>query len=123
MVLDDKVDGNEENFPGDVIPEGTFLGPTFQVDKRENHGFGYHAHVLIYKNGKFVRSGYMLTYDGSMFYASHHGKDKPLFRLDKFKSRLLKDIESDLSKLFAGIPYTELARPLRKSVPLYQGAI
>ena len=108
----------DDQFPWDEIPSGEFMGPTFKVGKRENHGSGYHAHILIYKNGRFVRSGYLLTSDDEVFYVTEHGRDA-LFNYEKYKKRLIRDIRSDLPHVFDKIPIENLLKPLRKSRTLH----
>ena len=66
---------DDEDFPEPedvidyILPDGrivqipclTFEAPRFELEPRENHGMGYHAHIRIRKGGKYHRSGYLVT--------------------------------------------------------------
>ncbi len=114
MAIDDKFEGNNE----DLLPPGFFSGPRYLLSKRENHGHGYHAHVLVLNNGKYVRSGYIITKGESGWYLIRHG-GSALFDFGKAKKRLLKDIEDELTKVFRNLPQEFLLPPSRKATLIH----
>lgn len=108
MTIEDNLKGKKRVISLDILPLGEFRAPIFLIDKRENHGKGYHAHVLVLNNGKYVRSGYLLTYEDEKVYISEHGnKGNTLFDFEKRKSALVEEIARDLPKVFRGIPKTQ----------------
>lgn len=120
MTLEDKTEWDEYVSASEVLPPGEFHGGiSFFIGKRENHGNGYHAHILVLKNGKFVRSGYLLTYEDGTFYVTEHGnKGNTLFDFTKLKTGLLREISNDLPRVFKNIPNNQMLKTFKDAQPL-----
>jgi len=94
----------------DSLPEGIFYGPTFELEKRENHdGMGYHCHVRIRKNGGFQRAGYIITLEGDKVFIMPHNK-KQLFDCRKKSHSLLRDILEEIKQQL--LPVSKNTLPL-----------
>jgi hypothetical protein len=85
---------------------------TLEMSKRENHGHGYHYHILIRKGGKYIRTGILVTVQDEKIYVVEHGNSgNVLLDMDKSNnaiaeciknSRILKDMKEIKEFLTAG---------------------
>ena len=73
------------------VPEGEFYAPMFILGQRENHGFGYHCHILMRCRNRYKRAGYIVTFDNGTFYITQHGI-RPMFDFEKHKKWLVNEI-------------------------------
>ena len=112
MSIDEKFEDN--------LPQGEFYGPIFIIEQRENHGFGYHTHLSFLINGKYIRTGYAITFRGGEFLIYEHGKKKPLFDIRDKKRAVLKDIKENLETVFRGISHMNLVKPPKDCQSLYK---
>ncbi len=115
----------------DVIPEGTFMGPEFFLDRRENHGMGYHCHIIRSKSGK--RMPYLVTIkDGKVFLTNHNGSNNPNHNGSNNPNILKKksmqkvmgsyvsnNLKPSIEKHLGSIPNHATMTPGRKSTFLY----
>jgi len=77
MSLDDSFDDFETVSGEYMLPPGEFAAPKYTITKRENHGNGYHAHVIVLKRGGYVRDAYALTLkEGEIVLYGHNGKSR-----------------------------------------------
>ena len=78
---------------GMLPPGGFHAAPMCTISKRENHGDGYHAHLLVYKQGGYVRGGYALTLDGEDEIVLYEHNAKQHIDVRKHLRKLRKGLE------------------------------
>jgi len=83
------------------VPAGSYQAPSFCLEKPEEHGFGYHAHLRYLHGGDYRRCGYLLTVDrGSIWCVKHGGS--PLIDARSQASAIRRDVKDEVAKRILG---------------------
>jgi hypothetical protein len=65
-----------------------------KISFRENHGLGYHYHLLIKNGSDYIRTGIVITVQDGKVYAVEHGKSgKTLLDIEKYSQSIIRCIE------------------------------
>jgi len=99
------------------LPPGQFKAPIFILDKRENHGHGYHIHVLKLFSGKYLRTNAALTKKNNKVYLFFHNENNTI-DIGRISKTLTLDLIHDVGNKFKGIPDSEW-RPFDKDEVIF----
>ncbi|MFH1174296.1 MAG: hypothetical protein V1725_04130 [archaeon] len=91
------------------VPSGEYHAPQYYLDRRENHGFGFHCHLMHRNSRRYERSGYVVTIANNTVIAVPHaepgrkkkGKNKPAFNLQDCKKAVLEEIRPLINEYLA----------------------
>jgi hypothetical protein len=90
----------------------------YGVSKRENHGNGYHAHLMVLQGGGLVRDGYVLTvHEGGVVAFEHNSRQR--LDINKHARGLKKVIDKVHYKTFN--PKLEWQMPPENHILLTEG--
>jgi len=89
----------------------------YKISKRENHGMGYHSHLMAFPKKGYIRAGYALTHDGSDIYITPHNRQ--LVRIDDHSiNGILKKVGPSFRESYRSISSSDMQRVSNDSIRL-----
>jgi hypothetical protein len=103
----------------ETLPQGTLRAPYWLLDKRENHGMGYHIHIKKLSSGSYVRTNAALTIkDGKVVIFFHNDGAQVDLKEKDMSDTFKADIKSQLTSSTFKIPPNEW-RPVTKDKTIF----
>lgn len=98
----------KENSDQNKVPKGCFYAPLYALSKKENHGMGYHAHLLAFPKKGYIRAGYVITRNDSNLYIVEHGSQ--LFSLAGKLNGIAREISPYVGRIFGKVASKDMLR-------------